>query len=72
MAVVKDYPVPQSMKEVRQFLGITLYYRRFVQNFAKTAQPLCALMQKGTVFNWSASCQDAFAKLKKLLTEAQY
>ena len=50
VAAVRDYPVPTSVKEVRQFLGIASYYRRFVQGFAKVAQPLHALTQKGALF----------------------
>jgi len=67
---VKDYPVPKSVKEVRQFFGIASYYRRFVQGFAKVAQPLHALTQKGTVFAWTVPCQESFDKLKQLLMAA--
>ena len=40
IAAVRDYPVPKSVREVRQFLGLASYYRRFIKGFAKTAQPL--------------------------------
>ena len=49
-----------DLMQVRQFLGIASYYRRFVQGFAKIAQPLHSLTQKGTPFCWSQQCQEAF------------
>ena len=67
---MKDYPTPTSVKEMRQFVGIASYYRRFIKGFAKVAQPLHALTQKGAVFKWSVSCQEAFQHLKNLLVEA--
>ena len=67
---VKEYPIPQSVKEVRQFLGIASYYRRFIQGFAKIAQPLHSLTQKGARFAWTWSCQSAFEELKTRLTES--
>ena len=70
IAAVQDYPIPQCVKGVRQFLGIASYYRRFVRSFAKIAQPLHALTQKGAQFVWSPACQDAFMELKNLLVTA--
>ena len=67
---MKDYPAPKSLKEVRQFLGIASYYRRFIQGFAKIAQPLHALTQKGAVFLWTDACQEAFDRLKDSLLGA--
>ena len=69
-ARVAAYPTPTSVKEMRQFVGIASYYRRFIKGFAKVAQPLHALTQKGAVFKWSVSCQEAFQHLKNLLVEA--
>ena len=57
------------MKQLRQFLGLTSHYRRFILCYAKTAQPLYNLTRQGTPFNWTASCEQAFDTLKsKLLT----
>ena len=53
VAAVREYPVPKSVKEVRQFVSLASYYRRFVQGFAKVAQPLHALTHKGAVFAWT-------------------
>ena len=67
---VQEFPVPQSVREVRQFLGVASYYRRFIRGFAKTAQPLHALTQKGAPFEWTQFCQNAFEELKSHLTES--
>jgi len=65
---VQEYPVPESVKAVRQFVGLVSYYRRFTRGFAKIAEPLHALTWKGAVFEWSTDCQQAFDTLKKSLT----
>jgi len=57
---IQEFPAPKNVQEVRRFLGLASYYRRFVASFAKIAQPLHALTRKGTVFEWSAVCQAAF------------
>ena len=67
--VVQQFPVPKDIKGVRQFLGLSSYYRRFVPSFAKIAQPLYALTRKEVLFQWMPSCQDSFITLKKCLTE---
>lgn len=66
---MRMFPTPQTVKEVRQFIGLASYYRRFVGGFAKIAQPLHDLTRKGTLFNWSAECEDAFQHLKARLVE---
>ena len=50
---MKDYPVPTNVGEVRQFLGLAGYYRRFVASFSQVASPLHALLKKDAVFLWS-------------------
>ena len=67
---VKEFPVPRNVKEVRQFVGLASYYRRFVRGFSKIAEPIYALTKKGAVFQWSADCQSAFEELKTQLVEA--
>ena len=66
---VRIYPTPQSVKEVRQFLGLASYYRRFVEGFASIAQPLHNLTRKGALFSWDAECEGAFKTLKEKLVE---
>jgi transposase InsO family protein len=67
---VEEWPKPDSLKEVRSFLGLCAYYRRFVPEFAKVARPLHGLTRKGVKFKWSEECSAAFEELKKRLTEA--
>ena len=47
---VKEYPVPESVKDVRGFLGLAGYYRKFIQNFAQVAKPLHKLLRKNATF----------------------
>ena len=64
---VVNYPVPKTVKQVRAFIGITSYYRRFIRDFAKIAAPLHGLMRKDTRFRWGAEHQKAFETLKNAL-----
>ena len=66
---VRTYPVPQNLTQLRAFLGLANYYRRFIAGFALVAQPLTALTRKDTPFSWS-QCQEAFDSLKIALTTA--
>ena len=68
--VVRDFPVPKNLKELRAFMGLANYYRRFVKGFAHIANPLNALTKKGVKFVWTQSCADAFDKLKRALISA--
>ena len=68
LASIKEIPPPKTATDVRSFLGLAGYYRRYVKNFATIAGPLHALIGKDAVFHWSANCQSAFDRLKMLLT----
>ena len=70
VSAIKEYPVPRSVKDVRAFLGLANYYRKFVKDFAKIAGPLHDLTKKGLKFQWSDACQSAFETLKEALTQA--
>ena len=70
IAKVRDWPVPTSPTEVRQFLGLTSYYRRFVRAYAEKARPLHKLTEKDREFVWSEACQEAFESLKLGLISA--
>ena len=70
ISAIKEYPVPRSIKDVRAFLGLANYYRKFVKGFAKIAGPLHDLTKKGLKFQWNESCQCAFDALKTALTQA--
>ena len=67
---VKDWPVPSSVTQVRQFLGFAAYYRNFISHFSETAQPLTNLTKKSVRFYWDEKCQHAFETLKQLLVTA--
>ena len=64
---ISSWPVPKSVKEVRSFIGLCSYYRRFVQGFAKIARPLHKLTEKGADFLWTPECQEAFLSLREAL-----
>ena len=66
--VVQEWPVPKSSREVRAFVGLAGYYKRFVPEFAGIARPLHALVGKGGSFVWSEEAQKSFDQLKSALT----
>jgi hypothetical protein len=67
---VKEIPIPMTKKQVRAFLGLTGYYRKFIPNYASIAYPLTNLTKKkmSNTVQWSETCQEAFDKLKASLT----
>jgi hypothetical protein len=65
---VLDWEPPKSVHQVRSFLGLAGYYRRFILNFSKISKPITRLLKKGTKYVWSKECDEAFQTLKKLLT----
>ena len=68
--VVQEFPTPSNLKELRNFLGLANYYRRFVKGCSHIAAPLNALTRKGVSFKWSEQCAVAFDKLKRALVSA--
>ena len=67
---VRDWKVPESVTDIRSFLGLAGYYRRFIPNFAKIAAPLTNLTRKNTPFTWSLREGEAFEQLKEVLLHA--
>ncbi|KAI3821589.1 hypothetical protein L1987_09158 [Smallanthus sonchifolius] len=67
---IKNWAAPTTPTEVRQFLGLAGYYRRFIEGFLKIAQPLTALNQKGKAYNWGDNQESAFQHLKQKLCSA--
>ncbi|KAK9166712.1 hypothetical protein Scep_001903 [Stephania cephalantha] len=67
---VIDWPTPETVTDIRSFLGLAVYYRRFVKDFSKIATPMTKLTKKDVPFNWSKECDDAFTQLKMRLTTA--
>ena len=68
--VVMNWKPPRNVAEVRSFLGLACYYRRFVQGFSVIASSLTRLLQKGAKFEWDDKCQSSFERLKEILVEA--
>ncbi|WMV57858.1 hypothetical protein MTR67_051243 [Solanum verrucosum] len=65
---VKQWPRPTSPTDIRSFLGLVGYYRRFVEGFSSIASPLTKLTQKKVKFQWSDDCEKSIAELKTRLT----
>uniref|UniRef100_A0AAV2JG64 Gypsy retrotransposon integrase-like protein 1 n=1 Tax=Knipowitschia caucasica TaxID=637954 RepID=A0AAV2JG64_KNICA len=68
--VVRDWPIPTNLRELKSFIGLASYYRRFVRGFSCIAAPLFALQRKNCDFVWTPECDRAFCTLKKALTES--
>ena len=64
---IRDWPAPTTLKQVRSFLGLAGFYRRFIKDFSTIARPLTELAKKDQRFIWSNECQLAFDELKKRL-----
>ena len=67
---IKKWPEPVNKTQVRSFLGLCSYYRKFIANFAGIARPLHRLTEASVAFKWTHECQIAFDALKTKLTSA--
>ncbi|GKU14637.1 unnamed protein product, partial [Fusarium langsethiae] len=67
ISAVRDWPVPTTVKEVQSFLGFANYYRRFIKNFSKIANPLTELTKKERKFLWLPDAQHAFEELREAI-----
>ena len=67
---VTDWPQPKSVTDIRSFLGLAGYYRKFIKDFSLVASPMTKLTRKGVKFEWSNKCEESFQSLKKSLTTA--
>ncbi|MCG7876478.1 MAG: DDE-type integrase/transposase/recombinase [Candidatus Thiodiazotropha taylori] len=65
---IRSLPTPTCVREVRSFIGMSSYYRRFIPNFSEIAEPIIALTRKYARFKWSEQCQNSFDYLKQSLT----
>ena len=68
--VVVEWKPLRNLTEVRSFLGLVGYYRRFFKRFSMTTAPMTRLLQKNVKYEWSEKFQRSFDKLKAFLTEA--
>ncbi len=65
MDAVLEMKPPTKVKEIRRFLGMTGFYRKYIHNYAKIATPLTDLTRKTQTFKWTDQCQTAFETLKE-------
>ena len=70
VVAVENWEQPRTVTEVRSFLGLAGYYRRFVQDFSMLALPLTRLTRKNVKFEWDENCEQSFQHLKYCLTHA--
>ncbi|KAF1322519.1 reverse transcriptase, partial [Globisporangium splendens] len=67
---IDDWPVPQNVKQLRQWLGLANYLHKYARNYAALVQPLTQLLKKDIEWEWSSDHQAAFAEVKRSLREA--
>ena len=65
---VLSWPEPKNVKDVRKFLGLANYYRRFIKDFTQVARPINVLTRKDIKWQWGVEQQKAFDKLKRVFT----
>ena len=65
---VMSWERPKSVFEIRSFLGLAGYYRRFIEDFSRIAAPMTRLTRKEVKFEWDDRCEEAFQELKRRLT----
>ena len=70
VSAILDVPPPKTVKEVRSFIGLASWYRRFVPNFSTLIAPLTELTKKNVKFIWNDNCDNAFTTIKQLLVSA--
>jgi hypothetical protein len=67
---ILNWKQPTDVSKIRSFLGLSGYYRRFIEGFSKIVKPLTSLLEKGKEFKWDEACQKCFEELKERLTTA--
>lgn len=70
MRAIAEFPIPKTVRQVRRFLGVTGWYRRFISNYSSVDAPLTELLKKGKKFVWSLEAQQSFDDLKRSLLES--
>lgn len=70
VACVQNFPIPKSPRDIKSFLGLVGYYRRFIENFSHITKPLTSLLKKNTNFVWLPEQQKSFDELKHKITAA--
>jgi hypothetical protein len=67
---VLGWKTPTSVSDIRSFLGLARYYRRFIEGFSWISKPMMELLEKDKEFKWTSACESSFQELKKCLTTA--
>jgi hypothetical protein len=67
---IMEWTTPKDVSDIKSFMGLAGYYRRFIKGFSKIGRPITALQKKGTKFIWTQKCEERFQTLKHLLTHA--
>ena len=67
---IKEWTTPRNAEEVRSFMGLVGYYRKFIEVFSKIEHLITPLQKKGVKFDWTSKCEEIFQRLKELLTSA--
>ena len=70
ITAVQQWPTPKNLKELRGFLGLTGYYRKFIKHYGMLSRPLTLLLKKGVPFVWTSTTVQAFQLLKEALVAA--
>jgi hypothetical protein len=70
ISTIMDWTTPRNLSEVRSFMVLDGYYRRFIKEFSNIGNPITSLHRKGKKFVWSSECEDRFRQLKHILTNA--
>ena len=67
---IKDWPTLTSVTDIRPFLGLAKYYRKFIEKFSRITCPMTALQKKSNKFIWTDKCEEIFQNIKHLLMTA--
>jgi hypothetical protein len=67
---IMEWPTPKDISDIRSFMGLAGYYRRFIKGFSNIGCPITSLQKKGDEFMWTQECEERFQSLKYLLTHA--
>jgi hypothetical protein len=65
-----EWPTPKDVSDIRSFMELAGYYRRFIKGFSKIGCPITTLQKRGVKFTWTSKCEETFQELKYLLTHA--
>jgi hypothetical protein len=70
ITTILEWKTPTSVADIRSFLGLAGYYRRFIENFSKISKPMTELLKKDRRYTWTEECESSFNELKSRLTTA--